>query len=110
MGYVYLLSETDRHNDKTYKIGISKNHPTLRVKQLATGNPYTIDLVNFYETKNFKDVERMLHARYQLYKTPAKNEWFYLTDIDVSNFTNICNKSDETINFLKQHNHFYCER
>ncbi len=36
MGYVYLILEGNIHGEELYKIGITKNDPQLRVKQLQT--------------------------------------------------------------------------
>lgn len=36
MGYVYLLLETDKDGNERHKIGITKNWPEKRVKQLQT--------------------------------------------------------------------------
>ncbi len=36
MGYVYLILEGNSHGEELHKIGITKNDPQLRVKQLQT--------------------------------------------------------------------------
>jgi hypothetical protein len=36
MGYVYLFLEVDKEGNEAYKIGITKNEPIKRVKQLQT--------------------------------------------------------------------------
>lgn len=36
MGYVYLILEVDKNGDERHKIGISKNDPNKRNKQLQT--------------------------------------------------------------------------
>jgi len=46
MGYVYLLLQVDAVGDETYKIGITKNDPELRVKQLQTFHKYEIFILN----------------------------------------------------------------
>ena len=51
MGYVYLLLQTDIDGHESHKIGITKNDPKLRVKQLQTGNPNKISLLRQYESK-----------------------------------------------------------
>jgi len=107
MGYVYLLLEIDKDGDERHKIGISKNNPSKRQSQLQTGNSNKISVLNFYETNNYKKVEKWLHTRYANNKTEANNEWFILTDEDVLSFYDTCKKSDETINFLLENNSLY---
>jgi hypothetical protein len=106
-GYVYLLVQIDQEGNELHKIGISKNHPDARVKQLKTGNPNEIRLLQFYESVNYKKVEQWIHSKYSLNKTLAENEWFILTDEQVMNFMDDCKKVDETIHFLKENNHFF---
>lgn len=107
MGYVYLLLEVDKAGGERHKIGISKNHPNFRVKQLQTGNSNTISLITFYESDNYKKVERWVHTKHSNNKTEANNEWFNLTNEDVLSFIDTCKKANETISFLKDNNHFF---
>lgn len=106
-GYVYLILQVDSEGNELHKIGISKNHPDARVKQLQTGNPNQIRLLNFYESKNYKKVEQWIHSKYSQNKTLADNEWFLLTNEQVISFTDDCKKADETICFLQENNHFF---
>ena len=52
MGYVYLILEVNQHGEEYHKIGISKNPPQKRLKQLSTGNPNEIRILNAYESIN----------------------------------------------------------
>ena len=106
MGYVYLLLQLDFEGNESYKIGITKNDPNLRVKQLQTGNPNKISLHRKYESKNYLKVERWLHRKYQT-KTEAKNEWRTLTDEQVFSFLNDCQVADDNIQFLLENNSLY---
>jgi hypothetical protein len=106
-GYVYLLVQIDCEGNELHKIGISKNHPDARVKQLQTGNPNEIRLLTFYESVEYKKVEQWIHSRYSLNKTLADNEWFILANEQVMNFLEDCKKADETIGFLRENNHFF---
>jgi hypothetical protein len=106
MGYVYLLIQSDTEGNESYKIGITKNNPELRVKQLATGNPNKISLHTKYESKNYLKVEKWLHRKYQT-KTEAKNEWRILTDEEVFSFINNCKEADDNIQFLLDNNEFF---
>jgi hypothetical protein len=106
-GYIYLLVQIDQEGNELHKIGISKNHPEARVKQLQTGNPNQIRLLSFYESVNYKKVEQFIHSRYSLNKTLANNEWFILANEQVMSFIEDCKKADETIRFLKENNSFF---
>ena len=107
MGYTYLLLSVDNDGNEVHKIGISKNHPNLRVKTLQTGNPNLISLINFYESENYKKIEKILHLKYFSCKTLAENEWRNLSNENVFSFIEECKKADETISFLKENNHFF---
>jgi hypothetical protein len=106
MGYVYLLLQIDFDGNESYKIGITKNDPNKRVKQLQTGNPNKISLHRKYESKNYLKVERWLHRKYQG-KTEAKNEWRTLTDEQVFSFLDDCQAADDNIQFLLDNNSFF---
>ena len=107
MGYVYLLLQTDIDGNESHKIGITKNDPNLRVKQLATGNPNKISLLKQYESKNYLKVEGWMHRKHSGSKTEAKNEWRTLTDEQVFSFIDDCKEADETIKFLLENNSLY---
>jgi hypothetical protein len=107
MGYVYLLLQTDIDGHESHKIGISKNDPNLRIKQLQTGNPNNISLLKQYYSKNHLKVEQWLHRKYSNQTTEAKNEWRILTDEHVFSFIDDCKEADETIKFLLENNSFY---
>jgi hypothetical protein len=106
-GYVYLLLEVDIEGNERHKIGISKNHPDKRVKQLSTGNSNKISTLNYYESANYKKIERLFHKKFLTKKTEAKNEWFNLTDEDVNNFISSCEKYDKNFQFLEENNSLY---
>lgn len=106
MGYVYLLLQLDFEGNESYKIGITKNDPNKRVKQLQTGNPNKISLHKKYESKNYLKVERWLHRKYQT-RTEAKNEWRTLTYEQVFSFLDDCKTADDNIQFLLDNNSLY---
>jgi hypothetical protein len=106
MGYVYLILEINQSGQEQHKIGISKNEPTNRLKQLQTGNPNQISILHTYESKNYKKIENMLHKRYRTFKTLANNEWFSLNNDDVLNFTQICKKQDDMLILLEKNKNF----
>jgi negative regulator of genetic competence, sporulation and motility len=107
MGFVYLLVQVSPEGPETYKVGVSKNSIEKRISQLQTGNPNKIMLLNFYESENYKKVERIMHRRYHKEKTLAKNEWFTLTNTQVFSFLIDCIEADKTVKFLKENNAFY---
>ena len=82
MGYVYLILQVNIEGDETYKIGITKNDPNKRVKQLSTGNSDKIQLLNHYESENYLKVEKWMHRKYGSNKTESKNEWLQSKNID----------------------------
>lgn len=106
MGYVYLFMELDSEGNETFKIGITKNDPAKRIKQLQTGNPRTIRLVKFYQSQNYLKVERWLHRKYQL-KTEAENEWRSLSNEEILSFHEDCKKADDVITMMLNDNPFY---
>ena len=89
-GYVYLIQDTGK--DNAYKIGVTKNLVTERKKELQTGNssPYKL--------------EAMLHRYYN--QSNIKNEWFSLTDDNVSGFTQLCHKLNNIILSLEDNPFF----
>jgi hypothetical protein len=107
MSYVYLILEVDKNGDEAHKIGVSKNSPEKRLKQLQTGNSNKLSVLKFYESKNYKRIENMLHARYSYKQTLAMNEFFKLSDDEVIGFLATCKKLDETIQLLLRENPFF---
>jgi hypothetical protein len=107
MGYVYLILEVDKNGDEAHKIGVSKNSPDKRLKQLQTGNSNKLTLLKVYKSKNYIKVEAMLHGRYSNKQTLSRNEFFKLSNEEVIDFLTTCKKVDETINLLLRENHFF---
>ena len=105
-GYVYLLHKATG-DIESYKIGISKNDPLKRVKQLQTGNDSQIHLLKQYESENYKKIEQMLHKQYGKFSTESGNEWFNLPADEVFAFIENCKKKDELISFMKENNPFF---
>lgn len=107
MGYVYLILQINSSGGETCKIGLTKNNPELRVKQLSTGNGDRLTLLKAYESENYVKVEGFMHRKYKKLKTEAKNEWFELSDDNITTFIDDCKKVDETIQLLKETNPFF---
>jgi hypothetical protein len=106
MGYVYLFLEVDAEGNEAIKIGVTKNDPNKRIKQLQTGNSRKISFLKSYSTDNYLKVERYLHKKHNT-KTEAENEWRTLTSEEVISFDEDCKKADERISFMLQNNPFY---
>ena len=107
MGYVYLLMSTDSDGEKElFKIGVTIKSIEFRIKSLSTGNPNKITIIHSYETERYKELEKTLHRLYSSKKTSSNNEWFFLTNDEVSSFIDICKKYDDIISFLEENNHF----
>lgn len=106
-GYVYLLLCIETDGTEYHKIGITRNEPIKRIKQLQTGNPVKISLLREYKTKNYLKVERWMHRKYFSSKTEAKNEWRKLTDEQVFAFIKDCEVADDNINYLLENNSLF---
>lgn len=89
MGYVYLIC--DPAND-TYKIGVTRNIESNRIKKLQTGNSTELHIVNIYQCDYPFRLEKMLHLYF--HTKHELNEWYNLSINDIVNFNNIC----ETLN------------
>ena len=107
MGYVYLLLSVDINGNEKFKIGVTKRNITKRISELQTGNSDKIQLLNQYQSENFKKIEKMIHLKYSSYKTEANNEWFLLQTEHVMSFLKDCKEADQTISFLLENNPFY---
>lgn len=95
-GYVYLIC--DPAND-TYKIGVTRNIQSKRIKKLQTGNSTELHIVHTFFCEYPFRLEKMLHA-YFLSKHEL-NEWYNLETSDVFNFLSICDNLTSQINSLK---------
>ena len=98
-GFVYLLFDGE-----LYKIGVTRGDINKRIKKLQTGNPYSIVLIDSYQTNFPFQVEKMLHNRFVSKK--VNNEWFDLSLEDVNNFQMECKKASTIIEALKDNPFF----
>jgi RNA processing factor Prp31 len=106
-GFVYLIVEVNEKGQEKFKIGVTKNNPKERLKKLKTGNSNELEVLKFYESENYKRIEKWFHMKYASRKTIAKNEFFSLTDDQVINFIKDCKEIDSVINLMKEQNPFY---
>lgn len=98
---LYLIKEDGTDH---YKIGITKQPIINRVRQLQTGCPHKIVLVDYYET-NDKKLEQLVHARLKSFNTSG--EWFNLPLDEVITFKKTCREVEEQLAYLRKHNHFF---
>ena len=101
MGYVYLIC--DPSND-TYKIGVTRNINSNRIKKLQTGNSTELHIVKTFKCDYPFRLEKMLH----LYFTDKHelNEWYRLQLHDIIGFTDICEMLNKRILCLTQNPFF----
>ena len=92
---IYLI----RGNNGKYKIGIAKN-PQSRLKQLQTGNPEPLSIIETYKTINASKIEKALHNRYSYAR--KEGEWFELSISNELTFINECEEIDDNINLLRK--------
>jgi len=93
-----------------YKIGISVN-PKKRIKQLQTGTPYELSLLETYDTIYASKIEKIFHNTLKS-KKAAENfnfdfkllegEWFSLSLEDVWGFSDSCSRIEKMIINLKK--------
>lgn len=102
MGFVYLIGDKERFG--YYKIGATRGNVNRRLKALQTGNSGELYIEKIHETKHPFVVENLLHNRYSYKQTI--NEWFELGLEDVSNFQEICDNIEETIEIMKDNPFF----
>ncbi len=74
---VYILEVRD---SGLFKIGITRDIEK-RLSQLQTSNPYEFYLIGFYVTPKNKELENLLHKKFQLNR--YKREWFKLNQIEM---------------------------
>jgi len=95
MGYVYLICDpsTDR-----FKIGVTRDLKSNRLKKLQTGNSTELFIHTVYETEWPFRLETMLHNHFK--NKRVLNEWFELDVNDVTGFKDTCNVLNNNIKIL----------
>ena len=94
-GYVYLIC--DPSND-TFKIGVTRDINSNRLKKLQTGNSTELHIVSIYKCDYPFRLEKMLHSKLSNYR--VLNEWFNLPTDIVINFKSVCNEMNSVINVM----------
>lgn len=95
MGYVYLIC--DPSNDR-FKIGVTRDLKSNRIKKLQTGNSTELFIHTIYETDWPFRLESMLHNHFK--NKHVLNEWFELDVNDVIGFKDTCNELNNIIKTL----------
>lgn len=96
MKYVYLYKS---YENGYYKIGVSK-YPELRIRQLQTGNPEKIELINKYKSNFPYKLETMFHNKYKINK--INGEWFNLGLEEELSFIQLCESTEKNYEILKE--------
>lgn len=107
MRKIYLISALDKEliidtENIVYKIGITKQKGTKRIKQLQTGTDKKLEIVKEFNSNFPFKVESNLHRYFKDKK--INREWFKLSSTDVSNFISLCNKYEEGFKILDDSN------
>lgn len=94
-GYIYVLCDP---STDLFKIGLTTGSIEKRMKKLQTGNGTELHIITYHETNYPYKVEKMLHNKFN----PKKelNEWFALTQEDISNFHETCEQIENVISSL----------
>lgn len=102
MGFIYLVNIK---NTDLYKIGTTKNAVKERIKNLQTGNPLTLIVIDEYKSEFYKKIELSIHRilKHKKYIVEdfnrLKGEWFKLEKNDVYNFKKICKQIEDFLLF-----------
>lgn len=104
MGYIYLIEDNNNH---TYKIGVTRNNNSNRLKKLQTGNSTKLKPLYTYQTDYPFRLESMLHKKFSEYK--ILNEWYELPTTIVDDFIKYCEQLNSIIISLKD-NHFFSKK
>lgn len=94
---VYLIKQEETNE---YKIGITEQTVSKRIKQLQTGSSEKLIEVCSFETKwNYK-LEKILHSHFNKNKT--RGEWFKLSLEEEKSFLTICQNWESKLNELER--------
>jgi len=104
--FIYLLEEVDADiKYKRYKIGYTTKSISKRIKQLQTGNPNKLSLLQSYQaTERGRRLESMLHTHYKFKR--ISGEWFELDKNDIESFIEICNQKQHIIELMRDNPFF----
>lgn len=96
---VYLLKIVNE--DRTlYKIGFTRGSVYKRIRELQTGCPYEIHMVDTYSSEYGTVIESTLHNIFSHRKTYG--EWFALECDEEARFKELCEKFHNIQNIIKK--------
>ena len=101
MGIIYLLCELGSSPEK-YKIGITKDDPKKRIKQLQTGCSNEIILLKSFQSEFYRKIESTLHREYAHFSSEGGTEWFQLPSEEVFKFEDKCKTLHNNFMILKE--------
>lgn len=99
---IYLAQAENTNN---YKIGITRQDPKNRLRQLQTGNSCKLVLISKFETKYGNKMEIALHSRFKTKK--REGEWFNLQEEDLKQFHELCMQIEKNFDTLAESNYFF---
>lgn len=103
MAFVYLISESNDSN--LFKIGATnKSNIDERRKELQTGNPSELNIIDYFETSHPYKIEKMMHNHFR--NVNELNEWFYLEKSDVDDFKKLCQYYQTIVDSLAENPFF----
>lgn len=99
--FVYLFCDPSQD---LFKIGVTKNLYSKRMKQLQTGNGTELHLVNYHETFYPYRIETFLHNKFN--NKREHGEWFRLNINDISSFKKTCEEFEQLIETMRDNPFF----
>ena len=105
--FIYLIESVDNF-ETIYKIGYTKNKPSLRVKQLQTGTGSDLKLICEYQTEFGTKLENVLHYYYG--DKRVRNEWFRLDLEDIIDFERTCKMLENNMRLLVESENYHFEK
>ena len=102
--FIYVFCDPSQD---LFKIGVTKNLYSKRMKQLQTGNGTELHLVTYHETFYPYRMERLLHNKFA--RKREHGEWFRLDINDISSFKSTCQEFEELIEIMKE-NPFFAKK
>jgi len=95
---VYLLKTRDLDE---YKIGFTKGNVKKRIKNLQTGCPSEIIIVDSFESKYATKIESTLHFMWDRFR--VNGEWFLFDNNEQNRFNELCEQLHNNFQALENH-------
>jgi len=101
MKHIYLIQSLETGY---YKIGISK-HPNKRIKELQTGSPCELRLVQVFKSEHCITIEKTFHNMFS--HLHMEGEWFNLSLEHEVMFIENCAIINKRIEYLKENGNVF---